>query len=119
MFTRQIEKLFYFLSKKFGTSITYYQSEKAPIDFDTGMRSNTDKPYTVKAVFAPVDNYVIFLHKLLGKTEMTKTQFLVLLSMMPVTPNLEYDYFKANNQTFRNLSLEKHGTIGILCGEAV
>lgn len=115
-----LDDAYYHLVKDYGITVVFYKVGKNVIDDETGVRSTAeDKQYQIEAIFTPVDTYVEFLHSLLGRTEKSKTDFMVRISDLPEI-NPEQDYIKHGNLKYRNLTITKFGgEVGILTGEAV
>ncbi len=117
--TKDLEELFYFFEKDYGMDAILFKVVKADTDLDSGVRDESqDQQFPIRVVETPVDQSVVFLAKLTGRTEKTKTEFLIKLKGLPEI-TLPTDYLLVEGRKYRNLKLEKfRGKVGILYGES-
>lgn len=106
------------MEKDYGQDAVLFKVVKGEIDDSFKRDDSKDQQFPIRVVENPVMNTVVFLAKLIGRTEKAKTEFLIKLKGLP-TVYLPTDYIVVGGRTFRNLQLETfRGKVGILYGES-
>lgn len=82
MNTKWLDDLFYFLTKDYGTRITYTKVGKADVNLDTGKRLDIKTSFDIQAVRIPISLYEEYLSRItrLGNADAVdraKVKFLV------------------------------------------